>query len=1116
MPGSEAGNAVNESMDDEGDRKTQGDPGSAQSRTELEEQQAFLLELGESLRSLSDPIEIQAAAARLVGHHLEVARACYYEHDDDTRRGVIHRDYVRAGGTSITGVYRAEDFPGLDEHARKQTIVVSDAASSPLLGEKERAALPALGITAMIVAPLVKGNRLRGAFVVSDPSPRDWRPGDVALVEAVAERTWEAVERARAEAALREGEKHYRSLFDAMTEGFAVLELVRDATGRAIDFRWIMSNHTLERFTGLDSNTAVGHLASELFPDDYPWWVRTYTEVVDTQMMKRFEQSVASLSRTWDITAFPYGGDRCAVLYNDVTERKRIDEALRDSEARKTFLLKLSDVLRPLREPAEIQLAGSRVLGEHLGANRVFYTDIVDEEAVFERDWVNGLPSLARRIPISAFGPDLSAARRRGETLVIADVATDPRIPESLRRAFREAGVAALIGASLIKDRRWVAAFEAHSATPRAWTESEIALLHETAERTWTAVERARTEAALHRSESIRRVALESGRMGAWQWNLRDRTVTGDPVFMALFGLQPSSEPLPLTVLAERIPLETLEHLAAVARGDATPDREFEIEAQLTSTARAGRWIRSLGRVSLDDPDVLAGVAMDVTEQKRAEQTLRDSEAKYRSLFDSIDAGFCVIEVIFDDEHEPIDFRFLEVNPAFEEQTGIHHAGGRLAREIAPQHDEHWFEIYGRVARTGEPVRFESPIVEFGRFFDIHAFRVGVPEQHRVAVLFNDITERKRHAEQLREADRRKDEFLAMLGHELRNPLAAIRNATELLKLIASEDRRLQRVRDVLERQSAHMTRLIDGLLEVSRIARGKIHLDRETLDLRQIIDGALESRIPQIEARRLELGVHLPPQPLWVQGDPVRLTQIVDNLLANAIKFTDAPGTIHVMLHEETGSAVIRVRDTGVGIRPQMLDRLFEPFQQDTQDLARAAGGLGLGLALAKGLVELHGGTIEAHSAGPGTGAEFVVRLALTSAPGASSRDKPGAQVEARRILVVEDNRDVGQMLRDVLELLGHDVAVAESAAEALDVLHTRGADIVLCDLGLPDMSGYELVKIMRGDAPLRTIPVVALTGYGQPEDRKRTTEAGFNDHLIKPVNVDALNAVLRRLAAR
>jgi PAS domain S-box-containing protein len=503
-----------------------------------------------------------------------------------------------------------------------------------------------------------------------------------------------------------------------------------------------------------------------------------------------------------------------------------------------------------------------------------------------------------------------------------------------------------------------------------------------------------------------------------------------------------------------------------------------------------------------------------VTEQKRAEQTLRDSEARYRSLFDSIDAGFCVIEVICDDAHRPIDFRFLEVNPAFERQTGIHNAGGRRAREIAPQYDEHWFEICGRVARTGEPVRFENPIGEFGRFFDVYAFRVGALEQRRVAVLFNDITERKRYAEQLREADRRKDEFLAMLGHELRNPLAAIRNATELLKLIAPEDRRLQRAQGVLERQSAHMTRLIDGLLEVSRIARGKIHLDLETLDLRQIIAGTVESRISQIEARGLKLGTDVLPQPLWVRGDPVRLTQIVDNLLANAIKFTDAPGAIDVTLHEEAGAAVIRVRDTGVGIRPQMLDRLFEPFQQDTQDISRAAGGLGLGLALAKGLVELHGGSIEAHSAGPGTGAELVVRVPLASAPAGEPRGKPRAQVEARRILIVEDNPDAGQTLRDLLEILGHDVAVAETAAQALDALHTRGADVVLCDLGLPDMSGYDLVRAIRGDASLRTLPVVALTGYGQPEDRQRTADAGFDDHLTKPVNIEALNAVLGRLA--
>jgi len=1098
-------------------RDPQGDAGSARSRTkEIEEQQAFLLELSDALRSLSDPVEIQAAASRLIGRHLGLARACYYEHDEDARRAVIHRDYVRAGETSITGVYRIEDFPVIAQRVREQTLVVSDAANSPLLGEKEHAALPALGIAAVVIAPLIKGDRLRGGFVVSDPSPRDWRPGEIALVEAVAERTWEAVERARAEAALRDGEKNNRSLFDAMDQGFAVLELVRDAGGRAVDFRWLMSNHALERLIGLDSNIAIGRLASELFPDDYAWWLGVYAEVVDTQTAKRFEQGVASLGRTWDLTAFPYGGDRCAVVYDDITQRKRIDAALRDREACKTFLLKLSDALRPLREPAEIELAASRVLGEHLGVNRVFYIDIVDEnEAVIERDWVDGLPSIAGRVPVAAYGPDVALALRRGETLVLADVATDPRLSESSRQAFAASGVAASIGAGLLKDGRWVAAFEAHSTTPRAWTESEITLFHETAERTWAAVERARTEAALQRSESIRRVALESGRMGAWQWDLRERTATGDPVFMALFGLPPSSEPLPLAVLADRIPPETLEQLVAVARGVAVPpDREFEIELQLTSGSRAGRWLRSRGRASVVDPAVLAGVTMDVTEQKRAEQTLRDSEARYRSLFNSIDAGFCVIEMIFDDGQTPIDFRLLEVNPAFESQTGIQHAGGRTVSEIAPQYGARWLEIYGQVARTGESVRFENPTLEFGRYFDIYAFRVGAPERHRVAVLFNDITERKRYAEQLCEADRRKDEFLAMLGHELRNPLAAIRNAAELLKLTAPEDRRLQRAQAVLERQSAHMTRLIDGLLEVSRIARGKIRLDRETLDMRQVIEGAVESRLSEITARGLELRTHVPPQPLWVWGDPVRLTQIVDNLLANSIKFTDAPGTIHVGLHEEAGAAVICVRDTGVGIRPQMHERLFEPFQQDTQDLARAAGGLGLGLALAKGLVVLHGGSIEAHSAGPGTGAEMVVRVPLTSAPAVDPRGKPAVDVKARRVLIIEDNPDAGQTLCDLLEILGHDVSMVETAAKALDVLHTRGADIVLCDLGLPDMSGYDLVRMVHNDASLRTIPVVALTGYGQPEDRKRTAEAGFDDHLTKPVNVEILNAVLGRLA--
>lgn len=502
------------------------------------------------------------------------------------------------------------------------------------------------------------------------------------------------------------------------------------------------------------------------------------------------------------------------------------------------------------------------------------------------------------------------------------------------------------------------------------------------------------------------------------------------------------------------------------------------------------------------------------TTEVRVVQALRESEAKYRSLFSSMDEGFCIIEVVFDGER-PIDYRFHEVNPAFERHTGLANVTGRLIRELVPEHDEHWFQIYGRVAQTGESVRVENPATALGRYYDVYAFRVGAPEQRRVAVLFGDITARKQAEERLRESDRRKDEYLAMLGHELRNPLGAIRSATELLAHRGAEDPHVRRVYELLERQSSHMSRIIDGLLDVSRIAQGKIHLELGPIDVRGVVEKVLDSWASSIATSGLELRVVVAPQPLWVTGDDARLVQVLENLIGNALKFTPPPGTIIVAVEHEGGLVAIRVRDTGVGIRQERLSNIFEAFEQEAQDMARSAGGLGLGLALAKGLVELHQGTIQAHSAGRGEGAELVVRLPLVAAPVAPvevAAPRGEGAAPPRRVLLVEDNVDAAQMLSDLLELSGHDVTVAACGREALEALRRRRVDVVLCDLGIPDMSGYEVARAVRADAALCHTPLVALTGYGQPEDRRRTAAAGFDDHLTKPVDLGALHAVLLR----
>lgn len=386
-----------------------------------------------------------------------------------------------------------------------------------------------------------------------------------------------------------------------------------------------------------------------------------------------------------------------------------------------------------------------------------------------------------------------------------------------------------------------------------------------------------------------------------------------------------------------------------------------------------------------------------------------------------------------------------------------------------------------------------------------------------------DFIDRMRSEEVLRqsqvrlgEENRNKDEYLAMLGHELRNPLAAIRSATELLKVSAVNDLSLARAHSVLERQSGHMSRIIDGLLEVSRIVRGKVSLELETLDVREVLEGLLQDKADLVAKRGLTLETRFSDEQLWVRADEVRLVQVFDNLLSNAMKFTPAPGSITVSAEANEHSVVVRIRDTGVGMRSETLSRIFQAFHQETQDAARSVGGLGLGLALAKGLIELHQGAIQAWSDGPGTGAVFEVRLPRQSTGHALPQQYRAPKLECQRILLVEDNDDAAQMLCELLENRGHKVRRAPSGAVALEILRANPIDIILCDLGLPTMSGYELARVLRAERSLRHIPMIAVTGYSQPEDRRKSIEAGFNDHLVKPVTLQALDAVLTRFATR
>ncbi|NCC30017.1 MAG: hybrid sensor histidine kinase/response regulator, partial [Gammaproteobacteria bacterium] len=377
-------------------------------------------------------------------------------------------------------------------------------------------------------------------------------------------------------------------------------------------------------------------------------------------------------------------------------------------------------------------------------------------------------------------------------------------------------------------------------------------------------------------------------------------------------------------------------------------------------------------------------------------------------------------------------------------------------------------------------------------------------------------------ARELRESDRRKDAFLAVLAHELRNPLAPIRNALEILRLKEISAPAAEEARGMMARQLAHLERLVDDLLEVSRITHGKIELRREPVELATVIESAVETVRPLIDASRQRLEISLPAEPLWLEGDPIRLSQMFGNLLNNATKYTDSGQEIRVEAKPVEGGVLVLVKDTGVGISAELLPRLFDMFSQGHPDPSIARGGLGIGLSLVRKLAELHGGRVEARSAGPGQGSEFMVFLPLSAREWAArpaEHASPTASTTAAttcRILVVDDNRDAAKSLAMLLELKGAEVQVCYDGPSALAALEQHPTDVAILDIGMPGMDGQEVARRIRARPEYRRIALIAMTGLGEEADRARSLEAGFDRHLVKPIAFDTLDAVLRDLRHR
>ena len=508
-------------------------------------------------------------------------------------------------------------------------------------------------------------------------------------------------------------------------------------------------------------------------------------------------------------------------------------------------------------------------------------------------------------------------------------------------------------------------------------------------------------------------------------------------------------------------------------------------------------------------------------QRREARAALEQRSAQFEALLNQAPLGVYLVDA---------DFKIRQVNPVALPVFG-NVPGGVVERDFneiihilweRPYADE-VAAIFRHTLETGEPYitperaeyRADRGIMEY---YEWRLHRIPLPDgRHGVVCYFRDISaqvharlalEENRHA--LQEADRRKDEFLATLSHELRNPLAPLRNALHVMRIAGQGPSELAPVRQMMERQVNHLVRLVDDLLEMSRISRGVLELRTERVDLNQIAADALEVNEPHIRSRDHEVHVALAPTPTWVRGDPLRLTQVMGNLLNNAIKYTPQGGQIWVTLERSGSDALFAVRDNGVGISAQALPRVFDLFHRG--DRLGAETGLGIGLTLVQTLVQMHGGSVTAYSAGPGNGSTFTVRLPLAAAsePAVVTDRRVSRRLAPQRVLIVDDNRDGADSLHTLLCLLGAEVQVARDGPQALAAVTTYRPAVVLLDIGMPGMNGYEVAQRIRADATITQPTIVALTGWGQPEDRRRAREAGFDHHLIKPADLVALQRIL------
>jgi PAS domain S-box-containing protein len=998
--------------------------------------------------------------------------------------------------------------------------------------------------------------------------------------------TSEITNRKKAEAALLKSEEKYRTLFNSIDQGFCVIEVLFDANEKAVDYKFLEYNPAFENQTGLKG--AVGKTIGEIVRNHEDFWFEIYGKVALTGNSMRFEHPAAALNRWYDVYAFRIEkpeNRKVAILFNDIAERKQSEEKLR-------FLVALNQSLLPLVEPDEIMSVTARMLGEQLKVNRCAYAEIRADEDNFRiiDDYTHDTFSTKGEHKLSDFGEEALRLMRENKPFIVTDIEQDERFKEN-REAYRQTEIAAAVSVPLLKNGRFVAGMAIHQKTPRIWTDDEIKLVEIVVNRCWESVERAKTLRNLRESEERFRglqqatpdgfmlfesVRDEAGKISDFRWlyiNPAAERIIGRAQ-AELFG----------KFLCEEMPGNRVEGLfdayAQVVETGVVWQKEFSYAHENLNHY----FLCTAARVS----DGFAVGFSDVTERKLAERTLLE-RARLATLYGDIGNALvqsdtlpnllnhCAVAFV-----DRLNARFVRIwtfnqtenvlelqaaagiCPQLDEKLARVSIGETTIGQIAEQRKTHltnniatdtptieseWAKREGVKAFAGYPLIVEEQLVGVMCVFSqfeltsltleavesiskgiANAIERKIVEEERRQLLISE-QEARRAAEN---ANRLKDEFLATLSHELRTPLNAILGWSQMLQTRDLDEDEQSRALNTIERSARAQNQLIDDLLDVSRIINGKLRLDVRAVDLSSVIATAVEAARPAAAAKDIHLQMLLDPQAGPISGDPDRIQQIIWNLLSNAIKFTPKGGRVQARLERDNSHVEIVISDTGKGIEPEFLPYVFDRFRQSDGSTSRRQGGLGLGLAIVRQLVELHGGAVSVESEGENRGTTFTVKLPFLPAGEERRETDKNNRSSARsdfaqsadslpeltgvRVLLVDDEEDSRDLLKFLLSSCGAITSTASSAAEALETIRRARFDVIVSDIGMPEEDGFSLIEKVRRlpDDEGGRVPAVALTAYARAEDRIKALRSGFQMHVAKPVDAGELAVVVANLAPR